>query len=92
MKVELNTIKTGEALPPCIKHLLIKVIQMEETTILYLVWAITKKQFIDATILYYDIDEKVDRSEHVEKVLEENRFAEFINNILANTQWEYKYH
>lgn len=64
---------------------------MKELIILYQIWVLDLEKFIDATIIYYDIDYPAQRRGNVEKILENTWYWEYIENQLANTRHEYKF-
>lgn len=64
---------------------------MKELIILYQIWVLDLEKFIDATIIYYDIDYPAQWRENVKKILENTWYWEYIKNQLDNTRYEYKF-
>lgn len=64
---------------------------MKETIILYLVGVLSKKQLIEASILYYNIDFEERRGEIIYEILEEAHSPEIIANMMANSVYKCKW-
>ena len=63
---------------------------MKELIILYLIWELDKEKFIEATIIWYDIDHKEGRKENMEEILERTHYWEYIQNEMENSKYLYK--
>lgn len=62
---------------------------MKEIIVLYLAGVITKRDFINCTIEYYEIYQKEKWTKHIEEILERRNYWEFIHNEMENTYSPY---